>query len=103
MYIFVKRSVPDNLVPVVTAHSSLACYKKFETDLEMQEWITGVFRKVVCVVNDLEFESLKLVERNIVLTESGLQNKEVTIAFCPRANYPETFKKFPLWTTVGSN
>jgi hypothetical protein len=101
MYIFVKRSVPDNLVPVVTAHSSLACYKKFETDPEMQEWITRIFRKVVCVVNDLEFESLKLVERNIVLTESGLENEEVTIAFCPRANFPESFKKFPLWSAIG--
>ena len=84
MYIVVKRSIPDNLVPVVTAHSSLACYKKFETESDMQEWMSGIFRKVICVVSDEDFESLKLVEKNIILTESALQNQEAAIAFCPR-------------------
>ena len=95
MYIVVKRSIPDNLVPVVTAHSSLACYKKFETESDMQEWMSGIFRKVICVVSDEDFESLKLVEKNIILTESALQNQEVAIAFCLVWNTPSNLEIFP--------
>lgn len=29
MYIILKDDIPDILVPVITAHASLACYKKF--------------------------------------------------------------------------
>ncbi len=100
MYIVVKRSIPDNLVPVVTAHSSLACYKKFETESDMQEWMSGIFRKVICVVSDEDFESLKLVEKNIILTESALQNQEAAIAFCPRMEYPKQFRNLPLWIPI---
>jgi len=31
MYIVVKDNIPDKLIPVITAHASLACYKKKET------------------------------------------------------------------------
>ena len=40
MYILVKRNVPDKLVPVISAHASLACFRKFEQDEDMQKWIS---------------------------------------------------------------
>jgi hypothetical protein len=45
MYIIVLNTVPDKLVPVITAHASLACYKKFEDNENMIEWISGIFKK----------------------------------------------------------
>lgn len=98
MYILIKNSVPDKLVPVIAAHASLACYKMYETDTDMQKWINGIFRKVVCEVSDSEFERLKQEDRYIILTESALNGEEVCIAFCPREEYPKMFKFFKMWT-----
>lgn len=98
MYIIVKNNVPDKLIPVITAHASLACYKKYETNENMIEWINGIFKKVVCVVNETEFESFKNDKNNIVLTESSLDNNEVCIAFCPREEYPKKFKFLKMWS-----
>lgn len=98
MYIIVKNNVPDQLVPVITAHASLACYKKYETNENMIIWINGIFKKVVCVVNESEFENFKNEEHHIVLTESSCDNKEVCIAFCPRDEYPKKFKFLKMWS-----
>jgi peptidyl-tRNA hydrolase len=98
MYIIVKDNVPDKLVPVIAAHASLACYKKYETNEQMIKWMNGVFKKVVCVANEVEFEQLKNETDFIVLTESALHNKEVCISFCPREEYPKKFKFLKMWT-----
>ena len=97
MYIVVKNNVPDKFVPVITAHASLACYKKFEDDERMVTWINGIFKKVVCSVNENEFDRLKEVPDFILLTESALENKEVCLAFCPREEYPKAFKFLKMW------
>lgn len=98
MYILIKRDVPDRFVPVITAHASLACYKKYENDPSMIEWINSTFKKVVCVLNEKEFENVKKESKNIILTESMLENREVAIAFCPRAEYSKQFSFFKMWT-----
>ena len=98
MYILVKRDVPDNFVPVITAHSSLACYLKFENDPDMIRWVNGIFKKVVCVVNDKEFENSKQEDRNLCITESSLDGREVAMVFCPREKYSKQFKYFQMWT-----
>ena len=98
MYILVKREVPDKFVPVICAHASLACYKKFETDEDMQIWINSIFRKVVCAVSDKEFERAKVIAKSIIMTESALENNEVAIAFCPREEYPKQFRFFKMWS-----
>lgn len=98
MYILIKENVPNKLVPVIAAHASLACYKKFEMEDDMQIWINSVFKKVVCKVNDKEFENSKSEVKSILLTESALNNEEVCIAFCPRNEYSKQFKFFRMWT-----
>ncbi|SFD55520.1 aminoacyl-tRNA hydrolase [Flavobacterium phragmitis] len=98
MYILIKEDTPDKLVPVITAHASLACFRKFEHNENMQKWINGIFKKVVCVVSEKEFENAKMESENIVLTESSLENKEVCIAFVPRDEYSKMFKFFRMWT-----
>ncbi|MNJ91867.1 hypothetical protein D3C87_95220 [compost metagenome] len=98
MYIVIKNDVPDKLVPVIAAHASLACYKKFEEDSDMNTWINGIFRKVVCLANESEFTNLKEEERAVLLTESSLDNREVCLVFCPREEYPKKFKFLKMWT-----
>jgi peptidyl-tRNA hydrolase len=102
MYILLKASVPDAFAPVIAAHASLACYKKYEDDADMQQWIQSVFKKVVCIVNDKEFENAKKEAKHVVLTESALDNQEVCIAFCPRADYSKQFRFFKMWSPVQS-
>jgi hypothetical protein len=98
MYILVKRDIPDKMVPVITAHASLACFRKFENTENMQIWINGIFKKVVCVVSETEFVNAKKEPDHIVLTESALGNQEVCIAFSPREEYAKMFKFFSMWT-----
>lgn len=98
MYILIKDDVPDRLAPVIAAHASLACYKKFEADSRMIQWINGVFRKVVCRVDEIEFQKLKSESDYMVLTESSLDHREVVMAFCPRVDYPKKFKFLKMWT-----
>ena len=98
MYIIVKNDIPDKLAPVIAAHASLACYKKFESNENMIKWINGIFKKVVCVVNETEFNTLKNEIDSDLLTESSLDNKEVALAFCPREEYPKKFKFLKMWT-----
>jgi hypothetical protein len=98
MYILVKRDIPDKLVPVITAHASLACYLKFQDNENMKSWISGIFKKVVCTVDEIEFNNFKNDSDFILLTESSLDNKEVCLAFCPREEYPKKFKFLKMWT-----
>ena len=98
MYIIVKDTVPDKLVPVITAHASLACYKKFEHNKHMIKWINETFKKVVCIANEIEFDKFKSEVDFVVLTESSLESKEVSLAFCPREEYPKKFKFLKMWT-----
>jgi len=98
MYIIVKDTIPDKLVPVITAHASLACYKKFEENESMIQWINGIFKKVVCLANETEFEALKKETDFVLLTESALDGQEVCLAFCPREEYPKKFPFLKMWT-----
>lgn len=98
MYIIIKKETPDHLVPVIAAHASLACYKKFETSENMIKWINEVFKKVVCIADETEFNQLKNETDFVLLTESSLGNKEVCLAFCPREEYPKKFKFLKMWT-----
>jgi peptidyl-tRNA hydrolase len=102
MYILIKQDVPDKLVPVITAHAALACFRKFEQNSDMQNWINGIFTKVVCVVNEAGFTNAQKEMNYIILTESSLDNKEVSIAFCPREEYPKMFKFLKMWTPINS-
>jgi peptidyl-tRNA hydrolase len=116
MYILIKDDVPNGFAVLAAAHASLACYLKFNPppaacgfptgdctslsggiDPVFREWLNGKFYKVVCRVNNSEFENAKSVEDAIVLTESALDNKEVAIAFKPREEWPKMFKFLKLW------
>lgn len=45
MYIILKETVPAAMAPVVAAHGALACYKNFENESNMLNWMEGSFKK----------------------------------------------------------
>jgi len=102
MYILIKRDVADKLVPVIAAHASLACFRQFEHTPNMQTWINGIFKKVVCSVNETEFQNAKKEPDHLVLTESALDNQEVCIVFSPRDEYSKMFKFLKMWSPLNS-
>jgi len=97
MYILLKDSLPEGFAVLAAAHASLACYLKFQEDPAMQEWVSETFYKVICMVNDKEFEKAKSFEDGVVLTESALENQEVAIAFKPRTEWPKAFRFYRLY------
>lgn len=92
MYILIKEDIPVGFAVLASAHASLAAYLKFKDSPEIEEWISGPFYKVICRVNDKEFEKAKEYPDHIVLTESALDNKEVAIAFKPRNEWAKFFR-----------
>ena len=97
IYILIKDSIPEGFAVLAAAHASLAAYKKFKEDADMQAWISGTFYKVICKVNEKEFAKAKSFEDCVVLTESALENQEVAIAFKPRKEWPKPFKFYRLY------
>ena len=97
MYILIKDDIPEGFAILAAAHASLATYLKYKGDTDMQTWISSTFYKVVCKVNDKEFQKAKEFENHVVLTESALDHKEVAIAFKPREEWPKPFKFYKLY------
>lgn len=97
MYICILDTVPDNFVPVIAAHASLALYLKFGNLSLMDEWLATSFKKCVVSVNQKEFDAAKNFEHNVVLTESALGGSEVCVALTPRKEWPKAVKFYKLW------
>jgi peptidyl-tRNA hydrolase len=97
MYILIKEDVPLGLAITAASHASLAMWLKFGARDETIRWQTGPFRKVICKVNEKEFENAKKIEDHVVLTESALDDQEVAIAFAPREEWPKMFKFLRLY------
>jgi hypothetical protein len=100
MYILVKKSVPSDLVPLITAHAAVAGYLEFKGFPDTDDWANpGPFYKTICAVSDDEFERARQVEDNKVMTASELGGSEVAIVFAPRREWPKMFKFLTLWKT----
>ena len=92
MYILVKDSLPSHK-GIAIAHGVLMAHLKFNNfDLAYNDWMKNSFRKVVCEVSDTDFERFKEFPDKVIVTESGLDNMEVGMVFCPRAEWPKPFK-----------
>jgi len=97
MYILVKESVPLGLAMAGACHAAVACNNRFRDTEEVKAWLDGTFYKVVCVVNDSEFEKSKQCEDNVVLMESVIGGAEVAMAFKPREDWTKCFRFFRLY------
>jgi hypothetical protein len=63
----------------------------------MLRWVVESFKKVICLVNDSEFEKAKEFEDFVLMTESSLGGRETALVFCPREEYPKAFKFYKLY------
>ena len=98
MYLLIKDSVPDNLVPLICAHASLAAWLKYESTNSVRDWVNNSFRKVVCRVSEDEFNRAALFNGSHVTTASELENKQVCCVLVPMVEeYPPEVKKYELW------
>lgn len=114
MYILVKETLSPGHTALACAHASLGGYLHFvelerhksdyggaivKTATEM--WATVSFRKVVCSVNEEQFQEAKSYgvagEDYRVMSESSLENAEVAIVFRPRPEWEPFFKKLQLY------
>ena len=75
----------------------LELYSKFENDPETQQWVSGAFYKVICKVNEKEFENAKSFDDYVLLNESSLNNQEVALVFRPREEWPKAFRFYKLY------
>jgi hypothetical protein len=95
MYILVKASLPSHKM-VSIAHAVLIAHKVFNimpsVAKEYDDWLNNSFRKVVCEVNDEDFERFKQFEHRIIATESAFENAETCMVFCPRKEWPKAFQ-----------
>ena len=99
MYILVLDNVPDEFVPVITAHASLACYLRNSDNPHMIDWLENSFKKCIVKVNQKEFNKAKEFEGCTVMTESALDGQEVAIALTPRPHedWPKPVRFYKLW------
>lgn len=97
MYILIKDDVKSYMAPVVSAHASLSCYLTYSNDPDMIEWANTSFKKVICKLNNKEFESAKDIDKSIIITESAVENKEMAIVLCPRKKYPKKVNYYKLY------
>lgn len=101
MYILIKDDVPDNMVPVIAAHVALGTYLYLETEKIMDLWKRFSFKKVVCSVNQKEFDNMVKSEYDHrVFTESSLGDRAVAIGVVP-TDEEKPFKYFKLWKPKG--
>jgi len=77
-----------------------ACMRQYKDDEDLNEWLLDSFRKVVCKVNQKEFDAAKtLLEKRVIMTECALDNQETAIVFCPRKEWPKPFSWYKLYRT----
>ena len=96
-YILVKEQAPTVIAILATAHASLAMYLKYQDDEDVIEWVSGPFYKVICGVSEKEFDKAKKYPDHVIITESKLDNEEITIAFKPRKEWPKFFQFLRLY------
>ena len=97
MYILIRESVEPGYAILAAAHASLAVFLKYQSEPEVTEWLTGPFYKVVCRVDDAQFEKAKQYDDYEIITESALEGIEVAVAFKPRGEWPKFFNFLRLY------
>ena len=101
MYILVRASVAERDLGhaiLSVAHAAAAASRNWRDNPNFVDWEDNSFRKVLCLVTDKEFEQAKTYHISLdckgyqIMTESGLNNEEISIVFRPREVWPTFFK-----------
>jgi hypothetical protein len=81
------------------AHAGLMCHLKYQGDADYELWLKSSFKKVTCQVTAAEFDMLKSVTDNFVVTESRLNGEEIAVVLKPRqpSDMPSFMSLLKLW------
>lgn len=102
LYVIIPDSVPDDWAPLVATHGPLGFYLVHNCNGLVQAWVRDSYKKVVCKVSDSQFEHLKtfcILEKvpHLVTTESGLDNKEVSLVVGPTTEQKHWLRSLKMW------
>jgi len=110
MYILILDTVDLGHAILGAAHASLGGYLDFTDGMLHPEgvnaatidWAKESFRKVVCKVTVREFSKAKEVAKEHslpyrIMTESALDDGEVSLVFAPRVEWPKFFQFLKLY------
>lgn len=119
LYLLIPDGVPVGFAINGAAHAGTAAALKWGVDDPVfRDWAYNSFRKVTCRASVDEIQSCEhaivtqewggvsfsLVERarvleehRIIITEDALDGRVVAVIFKPREEWPESFRKLPLY------
>ncbi len=100
MYILVRDSISLGFAMTAVGHAVAAACLEWEKDKGFIEWHETSFKKVVCRVNDKEFDMAQEIADNIVMTESALDGGTYTaVVLKPRKDdeWPKQAKYWRLY------
>jgi peptidyl-tRNA hydrolase len=102
MYILVRKEATKGFAVNAIGHAALACYLKFQDEVDMRLWLRDSFKKVTCKVTDEELEQAMADMSEhmdyVEITESACDGELMAVAFRPRGKgFPEVFKTFKLY------
>lgn len=96
MYILVRSDIGLGHQVNCVAHAAASAILTWENDETFENWKKHSFRKVTCSVTRGQFEEAKQYSDNLIISEDVLNDTEVAMAFKPREDWPEFFKKLRL-------
>ena len=96
MYILVRSDIGSGHQTNCVAHAAATAILKWKDDDTFENWKKHSFRKVTCSVTRGQFEEAKQYSDNLIISEDILNDTEVAMAFKPREDWPEFFKKLRL-------
>lgn len=106
LYIAVLDEVPDNMVPVLVAHSVLGAHLHYVNELAYgalyRKWLRDSFRKCVLRVNRKEFEKIKALHGTYLGHENTVLNgeKSCAVVYPTYAEVPNVLKYAKMWKPI---
>ena len=99
MYICIKEGTPTGMAMNAAAHAGLMCHLEFTEDPDYEYWLEKSFKKVTCAVTPAEFSLLRSIDKQVIVTESRMDNAELAVVLCPRHDneWPEFVNLLKLW------
>jgi peptidyl-tRNA hydrolase len=83
-YIVLRQEIPPSVATIGVAHGVLGAYLKWKDEPIVQQWVSGIFYKVICQArNHEEFEAIKKWPDGLQITESSLNGLTIAVVFKP--------------------
>ena len=83
-YLVLRHEIPPSVATIGVAHGVLGSYLKWQNEPIVQQWVSGIFYKVICQARNYEeFEAIKKWPDGLQITESKLNGLCICVAFKP--------------------